>query len=144
MKPKVYIAGKITGLKPEEFRYLFHEAARKLSLAGYEPVNPCTIAGKIIAENGWTWEEACKEEHKELFTKADDEELLRCSAIYMLSNYAESKGALRELQLAKEKGLFIMIECIQNGYITVTDEYGFEVYEPELCTVQKISRNSLF
>lgn len=79
----VYIAGKISGLpyRRTYLKFLFIEIV--LVLSGYDPINPM----REIPQD-WTWEQQV-EKGKYLATEAD--------AIYLISNWRNSKGAYREL-----------------------------------------------
>ena len=95
-KKKVYISGKMSGLKEEEFKAIFKEAEEELLGKGYEVVNPCEIdyipedyAGQLLIALG---------------------ELAKCDAIYLLDNWVESNGARCEYWFAKGMGLEIITE----------------------------------
>ena len=108
--PKVYIAGKMTGLSPEEFMPLFQKASNKLKLWGFDVVNPCDISVSIMKRNNWNWDEAFLPEHREIFVLEDNKALLECNGIYLLTNYKNSPGALFELDLAQRSGMFVIYE----------------------------------
>ena len=87
-----YISGKITGLSLEEAESKFFDAQNEIrsKFPGSGYVNPMGI---YLGESG-TWEE---------YMEIDLEWLERhANAIYMLDNYKTSKGALVELNRAKE------------------------------------------
>lgn len=107
---RVFISGKMVGLKPEVFIEKFKKAEKKLELWGFEPVNPCKIGGIIRRKHNWTREEAMNEEHVEEFTIIDDMALKSCKGIYMLDNYKDSPGALHELDIARKDGKFVIYE----------------------------------
>jgi len=86
---RVYISGKITGLKKKEAAALFAEVERQLLALGHEPVNPLNMhAGNPPMQ--WTD-----------YMVADIAELFRCDAIYMLENWEDSKGATIEHSIAE-------------------------------------------
>lgn len=85
---KIYISGKISGIE-EIAPKLFCEAAYVLRKQGFEVVNPITINH----DHDLSWES---------YMKADIKEMCDCQAIYMLSNWYNSKGAIIEHDLAKK------------------------------------------
>ena len=94
---KIYISGKITGLSPDTCERLFSEAENRLKGFGFEPVNPLKNG---LPETS-TWEQ---------HMGRDIELLLGCSAIYLLDNWINSKGAKVELAVAMQCGLIIFNE----------------------------------
>lgn len=97
---KVYISGKITGLALEEAFIMFENAEEHLLRTGTakEVVNPM----KLVPYNPTlTWEDYMAEDIKHL---------LKCDAIYMLTNWGNSRGARVEYNIAKELGLQIMFQ----------------------------------
>ena len=116
-KQTIYVAGPMRGY--EEFNYpAFYEAERILESIGWDVVNPA----KMDAE------ELDKKEGVDLLTfdphkSVVDQETLRhllsrdleavakkCTAIYMLDGWEESRGALAEWQLARALGIKIYYE----------------------------------
>ena len=85
---KIYISGKITGLTKEEYVSNFLMAEMHLKSQGHEVANPVTFVAGIDLED-----------YPKLMGKCI-EELLRCDAIYMLTNWQDSKGAKTELNTA--------------------------------------------
>jgi hypothetical protein len=85
---KIYLAGKISGLLKEEYLANFEKAEKKLRSAGWEPVNPC----KFGIPGDATTAEALK---------ICIPELEKCQAIYMLSGWRDSLGAIIEHNTAK-------------------------------------------
>jgi hypothetical protein len=95
-KRSVYISGKITGLEVAEFEKNFSDAEETLKEMGFaEVINPCTLDHC----HGKTWEEYMLEDIKALFY---------CDAIYMLSNWKQSRGARIEFFIALEMGKIIL------------------------------------
>lgn len=93
---KVYISGKITGLKPEEYYPQFEKAETMLRDKGFQNiVNPT----KLGIHPGEEWGKAMAICMAELET---------CQAIYMLDNWRESFGARHELTRAQEKRIKVM------------------------------------
>jgi len=88
MAIKIYLAGKISGLLKEEYLANFEKAEKKLRSAGWEPINPCKFG---IPDNTTTAEAL----------KICIPELEKCQAIYMLSGWRYSLGAIIEHNTAK-------------------------------------------
>lgn len=103
---KIYISGKITGLKLEDVKYKFKWHAGFLELKGHEPVNPLDI--DIILEKDP--KEYSPKELWDIQMAFDIKELFGCEAIYMLKDWGQSKGARIEYAIAKEIGLKIYFE----------------------------------
>jgi len=102
----IYVAGKynpVDGTEWELERNIHHAEveARKLWLDGWAVICP----HKNTAHFG-----AYGKVDKDLWRNGDLEILRRCDAIYMLSNYKESMGALAELKLAQELGREVYYE----------------------------------
>ena len=102
---KIYISGQISNLPDFLPELLFEEAEQKIVdayncgwlLDKYVPVNPMKIKHKPNS----TWED---------FMERDIAALLKCDAIYILSNWANSRGARIEHFIALEAGLQMMYE----------------------------------
>lgn len=84
---KVYIAGKITGL--DNYKELFAEAEKEIKAAGHVVMNPA------ILPDGFDYEDYMKI----CFAMIDV-----CGAVYFLSNWQESAGAIREKEYAEYGG----------------------------------------
>lgn len=99
---KVFISGKMTGLTEEEYRAKFGKAAEKLLAEGYEVFNPATPE----------WNDPMHDEglsYGEMLI-LDFKKIQECDALYMLSNWQDSKGATAERAFADAIGLEIMYE----------------------------------
>ncbi len=83
MTMKIYIAGKITGLPFELYYYKFELIEQKLRELGWEPINPCKLG---IPPEAPTLEAL----------KICLPALLQCQAIYMLTDWKSSLGAITE------------------------------------------------
>ena len=95
---RTYISGKITGLDIEEAKKNFKEAEDQLTNIDLIPVNPM----EIVPENkDFKWED---------YMLADIKELFKCEAIFMLSNWRDSKGARIERAIAYEMELTIFYQ----------------------------------
>ena len=120
VKKKCYISGKITGLTPKQAESNFKRASVDAIFLGYEPINPYLIVpdGEQPKDekNTWCWH-----------MKADIKAMMDCEAIFMQSNWKESKGAIVEHDLAKELN-FTIIYCgkhknkhyIHNGELSIS------------------------
>lgn len=98
-KPKVYIAGPISGV-PDYNVVAFASMADKLRKAGFEVVNPHETCREIVAQHEGT--------DKELWVKcmkADIKQLMDCDYITLLPGWERSKGCRIEIALCKELGL---------------------------------------
>jgi hypothetical protein len=91
-----YISGKITGLTNWEIN--FHLSALSVLMLGYIPINPAKIKPLFGIKTYWC------------YMIADIWELLFCDAIYMQSNWKDSRGARIEYRVAKLIGLKIIFE----------------------------------
>jgi hypothetical protein len=129
MKRRIYISGAVSGIAREEAEARFAAAAEELAARGYEVVNPLEVivwevrdviglgeAKMLRIVNRAT--HATVMEDEEAFWRRCMvrcfRELLLCDAIYMLSNWRESRGARVELAAAVELGLETIIQGIRN------------------------------
>lgn len=95
---RIYISGKITGIPYPESYANFERAENEVNaMPSCTAVNPMKL--EHIHDNKW-----------ESFMAEDLKELLKCHAIYLLTNWGTSRGARCEYALAKELGLLIMFE----------------------------------
>lgn len=97
---KIYIAGSITKEldNNENYEKSFNDIERALIAKGHAVLNPCKNLG---------------------FSRKDYifmgiAELSRCDAIYMLSNWRDSEGAIIEHQIAKTTGMEIFYDEVVN------------------------------
>lgn len=90
---KVYIAGKITGLKG--YKKLFANAEKQLKRNGHKIMNPS------ILPKGF--------EHEE-YMKICYSMIDVCDAVYFLKNWTDSKGAIMEMQYAQVKNKTTLFE----------------------------------
>ncbi len=95
---KIYISGKISGLDPEEVDKKFKRVQTGLENGGFEAVNPVSVFPQGIP---LSWEE---------YMVSDIEMLFNCDAVYMLSDWEESRGARIEHFIAKECGKTMFYE----------------------------------
>ena len=94
---KIYISGKITGLK--NYKKLFRKAEKRLIKKGFNVVNPVTL-GEALPENS-DWSK---------YMKMDLHAMLECNGIYLLDNWEDSKGAIIEEKVSRACGLVVFHE----------------------------------
>ena len=94
MKPRLYLAGPMTGLPDLNFPLFTSEAARLRSL-GYEIVNPAEINADPKAD--WL---ACM--------RADIKQLVDCDGVATLPGWVKSRGASIEVGIAYGLGLPVL------------------------------------
>lgn len=113
----VYIAGKITGLTPEEYRSIFNSCRDWLShniWNGYQIITPTDLC-----EDDWDWS-TCME----ICVNA----LKKCVAVYFLPNWEDSKGATCEKYIANALGLRIIdlgVNSLEDSYYFKNEVKGF-------------------
>lgn len=100
-KTKIYIAGKVTGLHYPDVKQKFRAAENLLASQGYQVINPI----QFIHPNT-SWEDAMKECMDQLHS---------CQAIYMLSDWLDSKGARLEYSRAIELNQMVLYQTVQHG-----------------------------
>ena len=115
---KIYIAGKMKGLRNLGYQKFFDKAEELIGL-GWLTVNPADfpyegveveVDGKkvtttITDDDAYTY-------HKVLHR--DFQLISSCTAIYMLKGWAESSGASTELAVAKLLGLEVIFEATED------------------------------
>jgi hypothetical protein len=94
---KIYISGKITGLPSGEVQAKFEAAKKFVSEQGYEAVSPL--------ENGLPFDYPWIQH-----LKMDIMLLMDCDAIYLLSDWCDSKGAMLEKNIAEALGMEMIYE----------------------------------
>ena len=95
---KIYISGKVTGEDPQECEKKFNNAAEYLKSKGHTPINPYSI----LKDSGLGYEDfmwVC-------FRLID-----LCDVIYMLRDYKQSSGAMRELAYAGATNKYQSLEA---------------------------------
>jgi len=95
---KVYTSGPISG-KPDLNRPAFEAAATALRAAGHEVVNPHENG----VDPGQPWE---------AHMRADIKLLMDCDTVALLDDWADSRGACIEFDLAKRLGMRCVPLCI--------------------------------
>ncbi len=98
MVTKIYISGKISGIE-NEAPELFTKAEMELQAKGFEVINPMALSHNH--DKSW---------HS--YMKEDVRALCECDAIYMLSNWTDSKGAIIEHTIAIYLGLKVQYEAM--------------------------------
>lgn len=103
----VYISGKYTGTPSETLKYIEDAeiASVELMRLGWGTLTPHKNAGSYEK-----YEAANPNLTYDWFISMDLEMLRRCDAIFMLSNWTDSKGAKIELKFAKEMGIPVYYE----------------------------------
>jgi len=112
---KIYISGKITGLPIEEAKQNFKNCENWLREDGYDVANPMELPehAEILAMT-----DLSSEEQWCLHMKADIKAMMDCDAIFVMSNYKESKGAMIEYELAMKLGLHGMYQNEGTRFLT--------------------------
>lgn len=90
---KIYIAGKISGLTPEQFHQKF-DLAKKL----VQVKNPDSevIIPTDLCEDYWGWEKCMDTCINALW---------ECDCVYMMPDWEDSKGSFIEKKIAEKLGL---------------------------------------
>lgn len=107
---RVYISGKISDLELEKAIEKFENSESFLESIGMEPINPLKEVLKLIPQ--WKIENPEITE-REIWEKAMIiciELLFKCNAIYMQSDWFDSKGAKIEKYIAEQKGMMVLYE----------------------------------
>ena len=97
-KKRVYISGRMSGLSQSEYQANFARAEMKMKAEGYVVFNPALWSTMY---SFLTYDE---------YLKLDLTALEFCDAIYMQSGFKKSRGAMAELERAKELSLEIIYE----------------------------------
>lgn len=101
MKKTIYIAGPMAGL-PDNNVKAFYAACNKLRAAGWMPINPVAFNGVFGKDPTGNLLAACCE--------AEHAAIPFLDAIYLLKGWERSKGAKRELQVALQHDLMVLVE----------------------------------
>lgn len=95
-KAKIYIAGRVTGLKPEQYEPMFATVKKELELAGHEVINPLTdIPHEDV--NNWA-----------LTIMECLPYVAQCDCIAMLPGWEKSDGAQIEYHFARGNKLQVL------------------------------------
>ena len=105
---KIYVAGPMTGL-PEWNHPAFNAAAAELRAAGHEAVNPAEMGEKY-----GTADEINADPQKlaDLILEELDA-VATCDAIYLLPGWEKSPGTRRELKVALDHKLEIIVAPVE-------------------------------
>ena len=95
-KAKIYIAGRVTGLKPEQYEPMFATVKKELEAASHEVINPLKDVPHEDTSNwGLTMMECMPY-------------VAQCDAIAMLPGWEKSHGAQMEYHFAVGNGLQVL------------------------------------
>lgn len=97
MRSKCYIAGKISNLPEDVYKKNFTDAKGEVEKLGFEPISPVDLPH----DHDRTWLSYMRE---------DLTELLKCEAVYALSNWSDSPGATIEVKTAESLGLKVIYQ----------------------------------
>ena len=97
----IYIAGPMNGLPGNNFSKFFDAEARLIS-DGWDPINPSRFSG--------VFGERPKEKMLDACCAAERAAIPHCDAIYLLKGWENSKGAKRELAVALQHNLEVIVE----------------------------------
>lgn len=95
-KDLIYLSGGIT--KNANFKSDFRRAARKMRLAGFQPINPAELISVIPLKS--------HEDYMDIALAWLD----KADAIYMICGWSTSEGAVIEHERAFSKGIPILYE----------------------------------
>lgn len=90
MKGRIYLSGAITG--NPNYKKEFARAACRLRKNGCRVVNPAAYP----VHKNWTWED---------YMRRDIKFLMKCTAVVMVNDWKNSKGACLERHIAMELGM---------------------------------------
>lgn len=100
MKERVYISGPMTGIPEFNFPAFFNKE-KELKKSGWKVINPARIGKRIILKRNVEYQD---------YIKADLKGLFKCSTIYMMKGWQNSKGANLEKHVAEILLLKIIYE----------------------------------
>ena len=97
-KDKIYIAGKVSGLTPEQFHKKFDDCAEwvrnNVNLGeDYDIINPTALC-----EDDWSWLKCMT---------TCIEQLRKCKFLFLMPDWKDSKGGVCEYFVAVERGIAI-------------------------------------
>ncbi len=93
----IYIAGKITGLEKEEYKSKFNEIEQSLRALGFRTINPIRFIFDDVIDDYEDIMEICYRYLK------------HADALYLMSNWEDSRGAKLEHKYARELGIPVII-----------------------------------
>ena len=101
-RKSIYIAGPMSGRPDNNFPEFFAAEARLMS-DGWDPINPSRFSGVFGEQPAGKMLDACCE--------AERAAIPHCDAIYLLKGWENSKGAKRELAVALQHNLEVIVEA---------------------------------
>lgn len=101
VKLKCYIAGKIGNLPEAVYLKNFNDAKAEVEAMGYEAISPTDL--KHNHDKTWL-----------SYMREDVTELLKCNAVYALSNWHDSPGARIEVNLALSLNIPVIFQSASN------------------------------
>ena len=116
-KPTIYIAGPMRGHDNWNFDS-FDRQAKLLRQNGWQVINPAELERNLQKKHGeihpHEFDPDTNESDQEFLRKALKQDMIeicdKCTAIYMLKGWENSKGAITEWDLAQALGLDIFYE----------------------------------
>lgn len=99
----IYIAGQMAGLPDLNFP-AFYAAEKRLEAAGWKPVNPARFNHVFVEPKGRLLDAVCESERAAI---------PHLDAIYLLKGWEKSKGAKRELLVALQHDLEVIVEGVE-------------------------------
>ncbi|MYN42454.1 DUF4406 domain-containing protein [Duganella sp. FT109W] len=102
---RIYLAGPMSGIANLNFP-LFNAEAARLRALGYDVVNPAEINGgadEVVACAAMTAEQY--QQHWCACMRRDITELMKCDGVATLPNWANSRGASLEVDIASRLGM---------------------------------------
>ena len=100
-RKSIYIAGPMSGLPDNNF-VMFFNAGVQLMSDGWDPINPSRFSGVFGEQPAGKMLDACCE--------AELAAIPHCDAIFLLKGWENSKGAKRELAVALQHNLEVIVE----------------------------------
>lgn len=97
MKKKIYIAGKVSGEPLAECTMKFGRAQKLIESLGFEVINPL----QIVDDWKTPWQKAMK-----MCITA----MMDCDAIFLLTDYTDSLGAMIEKKLAYDVKMLVFYD----------------------------------
>jgi hypothetical protein len=99
-KKTIYIAGPMAGLPDLNF-HAFYNAEKQLEAAGWKPINPARFNHVFGVEP--------KDMLLDAVCESECAAIPHLDAIYLLKGWENSKGAKRELLVALQHNLLVMV-----------------------------------
>jgi Domain of unknown function (DUF4406) len=106
-KKNIYIAGAISGLDPKDVQIKFERAEQDIRATGCEPFNPYRQIGCLPEFEGASWEQLMR-----ICIVA----LMGCDGVWLCHDWASSRGAVIERELALKVGIPVMYPHSPNNF----------------------------